>query len=162
MDLGPNTISWDVGAGSGSVAIEAAQLSPGGHVYAIEMDVEDYNLLVENARTFSTSNLTPVLGEAPKAWEELPDPHAIFVGGTGRAVVNLVSAAWKRLQPGGRLVVQVAGLDFVSSVEQSLRQFGSDPRVLMINLSRGQHQLDALRLESANPSFLIVALKPDE
>src|SRR6185436_6045293 len=42
MDLGPSSTVWDVGAGSGSVAVEAAQLSPGGSVYAIEMDPEDY------------------------------------------------------------------------------------------------------------------------
>ncbi|MCR9293590.1 MAG: precorrin-6y C5,15-methyltransferase (decarboxylating) subunit CbiE [bacterium] len=159
MDLGPNSITWDVGAGSGSVAIEAAQLTPGGQVFAIEMDVEDYNLLVENARTFGTTNLTPILGEAPQAWQELPDPHAIFVGGTGRAVVGLVDAAWHRLQPAGRLVVQLAGLDHLTTVEQLLRQRDADPRVLMINLARGQRQMDALRLEAANPSFLLVATK---
>ncbi len=54
------------------------------------MDVEDYNLIVENANKFGISNLVPVLGEAPKAWESLPDPEAIFVGGTGRAVTDLV------------------------------------------------------------------------
>ncbi len=159
MDLGPNSIAWDVGAGSGSVAIEAAQLSPGGQVFAIEMDVEDYNLLVENARTFGLTNLTPVLGEAPQAWHDLPDPHAIFVGGTGRAVVGLAEASWSRLQPEGRLVVQVAGLDHLHAVEQSLRSKQGEPKVLMINISRGEHQLDALRLESANPSFLVIAQK---
>ena len=59
LDLGATSIVWDVGAGSGSVAIESAQLAPAGQVYAIEMDPEDYNLLVENSRTFGTDNVAP-------------------------------------------------------------------------------------------------------
>lgn len=159
MDLGPGSLVWDVGAGSGSVAIESAQLASSGRVFAIEMDVEDYNLLLENSRTFGTENLTPVLGEAPQAWDELPDPDAIFVGGTGRSVVKLVQAAWSRLREGGRLVVNVASLDNLTAVEQALRSLSAEPRVLMINLARSQQQFEMLRLESANPSFLIIARK---
>lgn len=160
MDLGPASTVWDVGAGSGSVAIESAQLAPQGQVYAIEMDPEDYNLLVENSRKFGTDNVQPVLGEAPAAWHELPDPDAIFVGGTGRAVVGLVEAAWERLRPGGRIVVSIAALDNLTSAEQAMRSKSCDPQILMINLSRGQQQLDSLRLEAANPSFLLIAKKP--
>lgn len=159
MDLGQTSTVWDVGAGSGSVAIESAQLAPQGQVYAIEMDPEDYNLLVENARKFGTDNVQPVLGEAPAAWQELPDPDAIFVGGTGRAVVGLVEAAWDRLRPGGRIVVSIAALDNLTAAEQALRAKPCDPQILMINLSRGQQQLDSLRLEAANPSFLLIARK---
>lgn len=159
MDIGPNSVVWDVGAGSGSVAIEAAQLAPGGHVYGIEMDPEDYNLLIENSRTFGTNNLTPVLGEAPKAWEELPAPDSIFIGGTGRAVLNISREAWSRLKPNGRLVVQLGSVDNLAALENHLRDAGGEPSVLMVNLSRSQQQLDALRFESANPSFLVVARK---
>lgn len=162
LDLQPNSILWDVGAGSGSVAIEAAQLAPGGHAYGIEMDVEDYNLLVENARTFGTTNLTPVLGEAPAAWRDLPNPDAIFVGGTGRACVGIVQAAWERLRENGRLVVQLASLDNLTAVEGALRDLKCEPQVMMINVSRSQQQMDTLRLESANPSFLIVSRKQTE
>ena len=159
MDIGPNSIVWDVGAGSGSVAIEAAQLAPGGHVYGIEMDPEDYNLLIENSRTFGTTNLTPVLGEAPTAWQDLPQPDSIFIGGTGRAVLNISREAWELLKPGGRLVVQLGSVDNLTAVENLLREYNGEPSVLMINLSRSQQQLDALRFESANPSFLVVARK---
>jgi len=159
MDLGATSVVWDVGAGSGSVAIESAQLAPAGQVFAIEMDPEDYNLLIENSRTFGTENLTPVLGEAPQAWEDLPDPDAIFVGGTGRSVVKLVQSAWSRLRTGGRLVANVASLDNLTSVERALRDLSVEPRVLMINLSRSQQQFESLRLEAANPSFLIIARK---
>ncbi len=159
MDLGATSVVWDVGAGSGSVAIESAQLAPAGQVFAIEMDPEDYNLLLENSRTFGIQNLTPILGEAPAAWKDLPAPDAIFVGGTGRSVVKLVQSAWQCLRSGGRLVVNVASLDNLTAVEQALRGLAVEPRVLMINLSRSQQQFESLRLEAANPSFLIIARK---
>ncbi len=159
MDLGAGSVVWDVGAGSGSVAIESAQLAPAGRVYAIEMDAADYNLLVENSCKFGTENITPILGEAPAAWAELPAPDAIFVGGTGRSVVKLVQSAWEQLKDDGRLVVNVASLDNLTSVDQALRELRCEPRILMINLSRSQQQFDSLRLESANPSFLIIARK---
>ncbi len=160
MDLGPTSIVWDVGAGSGSVAIESAQLASGGQVYAIEMDAEDYNLLIENSSRFGTRNLIPVLGEAPDAWEDLPDPDAIFVGGTSRTVSHLVQAAWQRLRSGGRLVINVANLEKLVAVQRALEDVAVELNVTMINLARSQKQLDDLRLEAANPSFLIVARRP--
>ena len=159
LDLGPSSIVWDVGAGSGSVSIEAAQLAPDGQVFAIEMDPEDYNLLVQNSQQFGTLNLVPILGEAPQAWSSLPDPDAVFVGGTGRAVVPLIQAAWPRLRDGGRLVVHMGNLANVTQAESALRALGYVPDVLMIQISRRQEQMDSLRLESISPTFLLVAKK---
>ena len=100
LDLGPTSIIWDVGAGSGSVAIEAAQIAAGGCAYAIEKDAEDLQLISANAERFGTENLVPVLGEAPEAWEELPDPDAIFVSGAGQGVRRIAELAFERLRKG--------------------------------------------------------------
>lgn len=159
MDLGPSSVVWDVGAGSGSVAIEAAQISSDGQVFAIEMDAEDYNLMVQNSRTFGTHNLTPVLGEAPDAWKDLPDPNAIFIGGTGRAVVQLIESAWARLRKSGRLVIHVSSLTNLTCAEATIRSLGEIPDVLMINLARSQEQMETLRLEAVSPTFLVSAIK---
>ncbi len=74
LDLGPQSCMWDVGAGSGSVAIESAMLAPAGRIFAIEMAAEDYNLLIENSRKFGTNNVVPVLGEAPRLGKIYPIP----------------------------------------------------------------------------------------
>ncbi|MHB8970009.1 MAG: precorrin-6y C5,15-methyltransferase (decarboxylating) subunit CbiE [Pirellulaceae bacterium] len=159
LDLGPSSIVWDVGAGSGSVSVEAAQLARHGEVYAIEMDVDDYQLISANAERFSVSNLTPVLGKAPEAWQDLPDPDAIFIGGTGRHVRRIVEQAYGRLRPGGRLVVNVVSLENVTEVEQLLRQLACEPNVWMINIACGTQQFETMRLESRHPSFLIGVVK---
>jgi precorrin-6Y C5,15-methyltransferase (decarboxylating) len=161
MNLRPNSIVWDIGAGSGSVAIEAAQIANQGKVYAIEMDAEDYGLMLENAKHFGVENLVGVLGQAPKAWEKLPDPHAIFVGGTGRAVTSIVQASWPRLQTGGTLVVNVMSIENVSDLQQYfVHDMGLEPQLWMIQISRGTYQLEKHRFETANPSFLVKVTKP--
>src|SRR5437870_523042 len=83
MDLQPGTVAWDVGAGSGSVAIEAAQLVAPGVVYAIEQEAPDYHLMLANAETFAIKNIKPVFGMAPAVFHGLPSPDAIFIGGNG-------------------------------------------------------------------------------
>lgn len=163
MELSSESIVWDVGAGSGSVGIEAASIADRGHVYAIEMDAEDFGLLTENTHRFGVRNLTPVLGQAPQAWEKLPDPDVIFVAGTGRAVTELVEASWPRLRAGGRLIANLASMDHVVALQTLLSErFGVEPTLWMIQLSRGNYQLEKLRLESANPTFLIKAVKSAE
>jgi precorrin-6Y C5,15-methyltransferase (decarboxylating) len=160
LDLGPRSIMWDVGAGSGSVAVEAAQLASGGATYAIEMDPEDHHLISANAERFGVANLVPVLGKAPEAWENLPDPDAIFVGGTGRMVSKIVELAVARLRPGGRIVANVGSLDNVVAVREALQSAVGDAHVWMFNIARGTYQLERLRFEALNPTFLLGAVKP--
>ena len=156
MDLGPASIVWDVGAGSGAVAVEAARIVTDGHVYAIEMDPQDHQLLTANAERFGVGDsLQPVLGQAPDAWESLPDPDAIFVGGTGRSVGNIVQLAAQRLKVGGRMVVNVGSVDNILAVQQSLDALTGDMAVRMIQISQGNDQLGRIRFETMNPTFLI-------
>lgn len=159
MDIGPASIVWDVGAGSGSVAIEAAQIASNGRVFAIEVDPEDHQLISTNAQRFGVGNLTPVLGRAPEAWKQLPDPDAIFVGGTGRMVKSIVESAFSRLRKGGRIVVNVSSIDNVSDVHAVIRQQAGEADVWMMNLARGTLQMDQLRFESLNPTFLLTAVR---
>ncbi|MBU6237915.1 MAG: precorrin-6y C5,15-methyltransferase (decarboxylating) subunit CbiE [Planctomycetes bacterium] len=160
LHIRPASIVWDIGAGSGSVAIEAAQIAHQGKVYAIEMDAEDYGLMIENAKLFQVKNFIPVLGEAPSAWEKLPDPDAIFIGGTGRWVTDLVAQSWPHLKPGGSLVANVASMENVVALQHwFLQQRLLEPQLWMIQISRGNQQFETHRLESANPSFLLRATK---
>jgi precorrin-6Y C5,15-methyltransferase (decarboxylating) len=159
LDLSPASIVWDVGAGSGSLAIEAAAIASRGKVFAIEMDAEDYGLMIENAKMFDVPALAPVHGRAPEAWQDLPDPDAIFVGGSGRMVPDLVAAAVKRLRPGGSIVVNVSSPDNLVAVQAKIDQAKLRSDVRMINIARGQYQLDRVRFEALNPTFLVLGRK---
>jgi precorrin-6Y C5,15-methyltransferase (decarboxylating) len=123
------------------------------------MDAEDHQLISANAERFAVANLIPVLGRAPQAWKDLPDPDAIFVGGTGRTVDRIVEAAFRRLRSSGRLVATVGTIENVAAVRQVLYEVAGDARVWMVNIAREVYQLEQVRFESLNPTFLIGAVK---
>jgi precorrin-6Y C5,15-methyltransferase (decarboxylating) len=159
LDLGPRSVVWDIGAGSGSMAIEAAQIAASGTTYAVEMDPEDHALIQTNSETFGVRNLVSVLGKAPEAWTKLPDPDAIFVGGSGREISRLVEHAFDRLRPKGRLVANVGSIENLGEVHAALLKRAPDVKVWMINVARGIHQLERVRFEALNPTFLLAAVK---
>ena len=159
MDLGPASIVWDIGAGSGSVAVEAAQIARDGRVFAVEMDVEDHRLIIENAKRFGVGNLVPVLGHAPEAWQELPTPDAIFIGGTGQGISRLVDAAYGRLRPGGRLVATISSIDNLAETHRTLHARCPEVKVWMLSLAHGNCQMERLRFEAMNPVFLVAVVK---
>jgi precorrin-6Y C5,15-methyltransferase (decarboxylating) len=160
LGLHVTSIVWDVGAGSGSVGLEAARVARDGKVFAIEMDPDDHSLILENARRFGVTNLEAVLGRAPDAWASLPTPDAIYVGGSGRDVAMLVEGAWDRLAVGGRLATACNSIENLAAVHAFLRARSADAAYWMINIARGYEQLDRIRFESINPVFLIAATKP--
>jgi precorrin-6B C5,15-methyltransferase / cobalt-precorrin-6B C5,C15-methyltransferase len=160
LNIQPGSVVWDVGAGSGSVAIEAAQLSAPGMVYAVEQDAADYHLILANSQTFGVRNLRAVHGTAPGVFAGLPAPDAVFVGGTGHEVARLLQAAHAALRPGGSLVVNVATLETLSATYAALKALAQPVGVLLVNLSRGVEQLETLRFEAVNPTFLLSVSKP--
>src|SRR4029078_13060394 len=125
-----------------------AMIASGGRVYAIEMDPEDYALIASNAERFGVRNLTPVLGKAPEAWAGISAPDAVFVGGTGRQGRGIVALALEQLRPGGRLVANVGSIENLASVREVLQAKAGDAEVLMINLARGDDQLQTLHFEA--------------
>jgi len=160
MDLGPASVVWDVGAGSGSVAIEAAQIARDGAVYAVEQDLDDHHLIVENARRFGVSNLVAVLGRAPDAWADLPQPDAVFFGGSGPGIARLVDAAYQRLRVGGRLVATMTSIDNLHETHVALHAHCRDVKIWMVNFARGNYQMERVRFEAMNPTFLVAVVKP--
>lgn len=159
MRLGARSIVWDVGAGSGSVSVEAAQLASAGHVYAIEQDVEDAELIRENAARFHVGNVTPVVGRAPDVWADLPDPDAVFLEGSGREIAKLSELAFARMRPGGSLVANIVSVEGILEMKSALAAQASDWKVWTINVARGWEQLERLRFDALRPAFLVAAGK---
>jgi precorrin-6Y C5,15-methyltransferase (decarboxylating) len=159
LAIGPGSVVWDVGAGSGSVAIEAAQLSDPGTVFAIEEDAADYHLILANADSFGVRIIKAIHGSAPAVFAGLPPPDAVFVGGTGKEVGRLLEAAYAALRPGGRMVVNVATLEALSATYAALKHLAGTIEVLLVNVARGVEQLETLRFDAVNPTFLLAVGK---
>jgi precorrin-6B C5,15-methyltransferase / cobalt-precorrin-6B C5,C15-methyltransferase len=106
----PDQILWDVGAGSGAVGIEWMRSTRGCEAYAIEPLENRRATIAANADQLGTPRLHIVTGEAPKAYDGLPRPHAVFIGG-GLSVPGTFEGAWKALCNGGRMVANVVTLE---------------------------------------------------
>jgi len=107
LQIREDAVMWDVGAGSGSVGIEAVRIAPGLRVYAVEREKGRLEMIRENSQQLHGFGLRAVLGEAPRALQDLPDPDRVFVGGSGGSLVDILEVVEKRLQPEGRVVVSV-------------------------------------------------------
>lgn len=162
LDVRRESVVWDIGAGSGSVAIEAAQLATEGTVYAVEPNPADLELMRSNAEAFGVVNVRPVAGRAPEILAALPDPDCVFIGGTGRRVPAVLEAAYARLAPGGRLAVTVASIDNLASAHQTLKALAGTVHVWNVAIARGIEQLDQVRFQALNPSFLLAVARPAE
>lgn len=145
LDLPPSGVLWDVGAGSGSVAVEAARLAPGLRVVAIERDAEACGQIRRNARGTS---VRVVQGDAPAALADLPEPDRVFVGGGG---IDVLDAVLARVRPGATVVATYAVLDAAVAAADRL---GS---LVQVQLSRGVPigPERRLRLAAENPVFVV-------
>lgn len=160
LDVRPTSIVWDIGAGSGSVAIEAAQLAEQGVVYAVEPEPADIALIQSNAEAFGVPNVRVVAGRAPEVLSPLPEPDAIFIGGTGRQVGAVLTASYERLAPGGRMAVNVVTVDSLAAAYQTLRSLAGHVSLWNVSIARGIEQMDRVRFEAVNPTFLLAVTKP--
>ncbi len=104
LRLSKEGVLWDVGAGSGSIAIEAGRMNPGLTIYAIERKDEELANIKANIRKFGCYNVVPVAGLAMDVLARLPDPHRVFIGGNGGQLTEIIKEAHRRLLAGGILV----------------------------------------------------------
>lgn len=158
LELKENSIVWDIGTCTGSVAIEAAKIAREGAVYAIEKNEGDLENCLENQLKHRT-DFTAVLGKAPERLDEFPDPHAIFIGGNGGNMELLLKSCLSRLQPNGRLVMNIATIENLAEAMQHLKNLGCEVSVMQAQISKSKPILHLTRFEPLNPIFIVTAKK---
>jgi precorrin-6Y C5,15-methyltransferase (decarboxylating) len=104
LQLPEQGVLWDIGAGSGSVAIEAARLCPGLMIYAIERHPEELANIKANIRTYQCHTIQVIEGIAPEALAELPAPDRVFIGGSGGNLEQVISYTAGKLKSNGILM----------------------------------------------------------
>ena len=150
--LGPGVgdLIWDVGAGSGSVAIECARL--GAAAVAIERDLESCARIRRNAEQHGVS-VQLVEGEAPRALHNLPEPDAVFVGGTGgdfEEIVKLCAVSARR-----SVVLALVGLERVVPAARILEGCGLEVETTFLQTSRMKGVGELHRLAAESSAFVV-------
>ena len=149
-------VLWDIGAGSGSLAIEAAGLAPDLRAYAVERSAKQLPMLRQNvARLASGRQIQVVEGEAPDVLAELPDPDAVFVGGSGGRLADILRAARARLRTPGRIVANLVTFEHQATMLRWARTHDLEAEVVQISISRGTDILGMTRLQAENPVTVV-------
>ena len=158
LGLRPGSIVWDIGAGTGSITVEAALIAHQGAVFAIERDETSLTLLRHNIDRWGTANINIVLGEAPGVLDGLTDPDSVFVGGSGGRLEEILTTVGRRLNHGGHIVVNLAALERAQEACNLLKGLNFSVEMVMVSAARGKEMDDgATRLESLNPVFVVTA-----
>lgn len=157
LQLRENSVVWDIGAGSGAVGLEAARLCRRGHVYAIEKNADDIANVQHNRAAWGVSNVTVVHGKAPQGLEDWADPDAVFIGGSGGELTELIALVLRRLRPQGGLVMNFVTLENLSVALTCLKALGATWDVVQLQAARSQPILQMHRMAAENPVWIVCA-----
>lgn len=122
LRLQPDSIVWDIGAGTGTIAVETGLLCPKGKIVAVERDEEVVSLIRRNCERFGLTNVEVIEGSAPECLQGLPwAPHRVCLEG-GRPVKIILQEVWQRLLPQGRIVATAANLESLYTLSEGFAE----------------------------------------
>ncbi len=150
---------WDIGAGSGSISIEADHLLPNGRIFAVERNAECRRFIKQNLQKFNARNVQLVEGDAPQCLEELPDPDRVFIGGSGGHLWEILELVDQRLAAGGRIVLNAITLDTLTAASEFFANAGFEVEVVTVNIARTRPLTNYKMFEAYNPVYILTAVK---
>ncbi|MBF0357082.1 MAG: precorrin-6y C5,15-methyltransferase (decarboxylating) subunit CbiE [Magnetococcales bacterium] len=157
LALKPDSIVWDIGAGSGSVGLEAARLVNRGCVYAIEKNEERVATIKNNQAKLRIANYQLTSGFAPEGLSQWPAPDGVFIGGSGGSLEELIPLCAKRLNSGGRLVMNFISLENLNQAMETLKSIDMKWKITQVQINKSQPILEMNRLVPEASVFIVVA-----
>ncbi|MDD2979659.1 MAG: precorrin-6A reductase [Hespellia sp.] len=155
LRLQADSVLYDIGAGTGSVSIEAARMAEKIRVYAIEKKELALELLEKNKSRFAVDNLTIVAGEAPHAMENLPMPTHAFIGGSSGNLREILERCLQK-NPGIRIVINAITLETVGEAMRCLKELSfAHVEVVQVAVSRAKEVADYHMMMGENPVYVI-------
>ena len=156
LRLKRDSVVWDIGTCTGSVAIEAAKICREGDVFAIEKNEADIENCKQNMKRFRVDFML-VHGKAPERLDQFSDPDAIFIGGTGGNLSQLIHVCCQRLKKDGRIVLNAATVETLYRALEAFQSEGFNTSVTLAQIARSKKILDMTRFEGMNPVYIITA-----
>ncbi|MBR4903717.1 MAG: precorrin-6Y C5,15-methyltransferase (decarboxylating) subunit CbiT [Selenomonadaceae bacterium] len=154
-----DSIVVDIGAGTGSISIEAARLAPSGKIFAIERKAEAVELIKRNVEKFSVDNVEIICAEAPDGLETLPELDAAIIGGSGGRLEKILDILYTKLKIGGRMVLNAITIQTLAIALEYFRTHGINYEAVQIQITRLK-KVGAYDMNLAlNPVWIITAKK---
>lgn len=152
---------YDVGCGSGSISIEAAnQVGSSGKVFSIDIDQNAVELTKKNLEKFQISNVSVILGNAMQKIDELPVADAIFIGGTGGETADIIKLCESKLKQGGRIVIGTILVETLYSVLNTIEKLKfSSVDIIQVTISKSKKTSTGTMFLARNPVTIISATK---
>ncbi len=154
MDLRPDDILYDIGAGTGSVSVEAAGYLPRGRVYAFEEKEEGCDLIRANAERFGVENIDIIPGHAPESFRDIPAPDCAFIGGSGGCFEAVVSALITK-NPKVRIVANVITLETLTAALEVFGRLSLKAEIVCINVSVAEEAGSVHLMKARNPVYIL-------
>ena len=159
--IAPDAVIYDIGAGTGSLSIEAVRLAPKGEVYAIERSSEGINLIRANAANFAVTNMQVIQAEAPDGLAGLPEADAILIGGSGSRLPEILETVTPKLKQTGRLVLNCITVQTLMQCIEFMRQH-SDIYIyeaIQVQVTRLQQVGTYDMAKANNPIYIVTCWK---
>jgi precorrin-6Y C5,15-methyltransferase (decarboxylating) len=160
LELPETGVLWDVGAGVGSIGLEALRLRPALAAWFVEQRGGGAGLIAANAERLGVTPAGLVEGRAPEALAALPDPDRVLLGGGGRERAAVLAAVLKRLRPGGVVVIPLATVEALAELRPLLERAGCSVAVGQHQAWRGAPLEDGTRLAPLNPVLVLLGRRP--
>ncbi|MEL6579144.1 MAG: precorrin-6Y C5,15-methyltransferase subunit CbiT [Cyanobacteria bacterium J06621_12] len=156
LKMKPDSVLWDIGAGTGTIPVEIGLLCPEGKIVAIERDDEVAKLIQRNCDRFGVDNVKVIQGSAPECLADIePKPNLVCIEG-GKPIKDILKQTWKYLQPGGTTVATVNSLENLYIISEGLSELQARNIEVVQSAvnrleTRGMHQTFA----AVNPMFIL-------
>lgn len=160
LRLMPHHVLWDLGAGSGSIGIEASVLVSRGKVVAIEKHPDRIRNIEENRTRHGVANMDIRLATLPDGLDDLPTPDRIFIGGGGRALESIIRTAAGYLPPDGVMVLNTVLFDNLTTALTVLKELKFQTETVQIQINRSREMPWSQRFEAISPVWIITGTKP--
>ena len=162
LRLESDHVLWDLGAGSGSISVEASLLIKKGKIIAIEKNPARIEQIKNNKKRFNVKNLKVIQAELPRGLNNLPQPDCIFIGGGGKDLKNIITKAAGYLKPAGRIVINTVLIPNLQVALTTLSHLKFGTEVIQVQINRSRQMPWAERFEAQNPVWIITGIRKAE
>jgi cobalt-precorrin-6B (C15)-methyltransferase len=163
LRLQADSVLWDIGAGTGTIPIEAGLLCPRGQIIAVERDEDVANLIRRNCDRFEVKNVTVVEGSAPDCLRNLGTaPDRVCIEGS-KSIQDTLAAVWRFLKPHGRIVTTASNLENLYKVSESFAQLQvRNMEVVQASVNRLEKRGTSQAFVAVDPIFVLSGEKIDD